>query len=127
MFRKIPIADLFTKARGNIIRVALVPLNRWRKNKRGDGFGEGHRAKVEAIMTYRGHVRNGIVVLDQPVTLPEGLEVQVEVPLEKASPLLDESGQTLGQKLLKYAGKAVGLPLDAARNHDHYLYGTPKQ
>jgi hypothetical protein len=65
--------------------------------------------------------------LDQPVTLPEGLEVQVEVPLEKASPLLDESGQTLGQKLLKYAGKAVGLPLDAARNHDHYLYGTPKQ
>ena len=41
--------------------------------------------------------------------------------------VLDENGQTLGQKLLKYAGKAVGLPPDAARNHDHYLYGTPKR
>jgi hypothetical protein len=62
------------------------------------------------------------------VALPEGLEVQVEVPIEMAGePLLDESGQTLGQKLLKYAGKAAGLPVDAASNHDHYLYGTPKQ
>jgi ribosomal protein L18 len=29
--------------------------------------------------------------------------------------------------LLKYAGKAAGLPSDASRNHDHYLYGTPKR
>lgn len=44
-------------------------------------------------------------------------------------PLLDEQGQTLGQKLMKYAGRAVGLPEDAAANHDHdhYLYGTPKR
>jgi len=36
-------------------------------------------------------------------------------------------GKTLGQKLMKYAGKAVGLPEDAARNHDHYLDGAPKR
>jgi hypothetical protein len=30
-------------------------------------------------MVYSGHVRHGSVVLDQPVVLPEGLEVRVEV------------------------------------------------
>jgi len=60
--------------------------------------------------------------------LPEGVEVLVEIlPTEGAEPLLDEHGQTLGQKLMKYAGRAVGLPEDAAKQHDHYLYGTPKQ
>jgi len=31
----------------------------------------------------------------------------------------DEDGLTLGQKLLKHAGKSVGLPPDLAVNHDH--------
>ncbi len=79
-------------------------------------------------MICRGHVKNGVVVLDDTVTLPEGLAVQVELPAgEPEEPVLDNSRQTLGRKLLKYAGKAVGLPLDAARNHDHYLYGIPKK
>jgi hypothetical protein len=30
-------------------------------------------------MTYRGHVRNGAVVLDLPATLPEGAAVEVNV------------------------------------------------
>jgi hypothetical protein len=30
-------------------------------------------------MTYRGHVRNGAVVLDAPVVLPEGAAVEVSV------------------------------------------------
>jgi hypothetical protein len=76
-------------------------------------------------MVYRGHVKNGVVVLDETVNLPEGAEVNVELPGD-AEPIVDEHGQTLGQKLLKHAGKAVGLPADAARNHDHCLYGTPK-
>jgi hypothetical protein len=29
-------------------------------------------------MTYRGHIQNGVVVLDEPVTLPEGSTVFVE-------------------------------------------------
>jgi hypothetical protein len=79
-------------------------------------------------MVYNGHIRQGIVVLDQPVVLPEGLPVRVEVA-EAQSPPSSTGGQTEspGQRLLKYAGKAVGLPSDAARNHDHYLYGTAKR
>lgn len=32
-------------------------------------------------MVVRGHVRNGVVVLDAGVQLPEGQEVTVQVPL----------------------------------------------
>ncbi|MBN2578727.1 MAG: hypothetical protein JXB10_07015 [Pirellulales bacterium] len=66
--------------------------------------------------------------MESPAVLPEGAEVRVEVvPADSEGPLLDEQGQTLGQKLMKYAGRATGLPEDAALNHDHYLYGTPKR
>ena len=79
-------------------------------------------------MTVRGYVKNGIVVLEPGAVLPEGVEVRVEVASGREQAAVpDKTGQTLGQKLLKHAGKAVGLPPDAARNHDHYLYGTPKR
>ena len=78
-------------------------------------------------MVYRGHVKNGVVVLEPPTVLPEGVEVRVQIVRpESEGPLLDEQGQTLGQKLMKYAGRAVGLPEDAGLHHDHYLYGAPK-
>jgi hypothetical protein len=79
-------------------------------------------------MVYKGHVEKGIVVFDDPVTLPEGLKVQIEtVDVEAPEIATCDNTETLGQKLLKHAGKAVGLPPDLAENHDHYLYGTPKK
>jgi hypothetical protein len=71
-------------------------------------------------MTYRGHVENGIVVLDDAVALPEGASVQVDLVSE-------EAGATLYERLKSVIGKAQGLPPDAALNVDHYLYGQPKQ
>ena len=73
-------------------------------------------------MTYRGKVQGGVVVLESPASIPEGTEVNVE-PVSEPS----NQQETLGQRLMKLAGKAKGLPPDAARNHDHYLYGTPKK
>ena len=72
-------------------------------------------------MTYRGHVRNGVVVVEGAPVLPEGAEVSIVLLAA------DDRGSTLGQRLMKYSGKAEGLPSDLARNHDHYLYGTPKK
>jgi hypothetical protein len=72
-------------------------------------------------MVYRGHVQNGIVVLDDMPCLPEGAEVQVAV----IPPSIEDS--TLGERLMKFAGKLEGLPSDLARNHDHYLHGAPKK
>ena len=72
-------------------------------------------------MTYRGHVKDGQILLDEPVALPEGAEVQVEL-------LKNDDGQpTIWQQLLELAGTVEGLPADMAENHDHYLYGVPKK
>ena len=71
-------------------------------------------------MTYRGHVKNGMVVLDDPVKLPDGAEVRVEVLEPKAEP-------TLADELRSVIGSVKGLPSDLARNHDHYLHGRPKK
>jgi hypothetical protein len=35
-------------------------------------------------MTYRGHIQNGVAVLDTPVDLPDGTPVRIEV--ERAGP-----------------------------------------
>ena len=72
-------------------------------------------------MTYRGHIKNGQILLDDPVNLPDGAEVHVEV-VENV-----ELKPTIWDKLLKLAGTVEGLPPDIAQNHDHYLYGTPKR
>jgi hypothetical protein len=78
-------------------------------------------------MTYSGKVRNGVVVFDAPVPLAEGAPVNVEA-IEPEKPTgAAEEGPTWGEVLKDVIGKAEGLPSDAARNHDHYLYGTPKR
>ena len=78
-------------------------------------------------MTYRGHVRNGIIVFDTPVTLPEGAEVRIDL-LKAAAPDADtENRTTLFDSLQPLIGKAEGLPADGSTNVDHYLYGHPKQ
>jgi hypothetical protein len=73
-------------------------------------------------MTYHGFIKNGTVVLDDVPLFPEGTEVQVQIlpsaPAEKSG---------LGQRLMKYAGKADGLPADLARNHNHYLHRSPSK
>jgi len=77
-------------------------------------------------MPYRGHIKNGVVVLDEAVTLDEGAEVQVEV-IPEAHPESDNGAVPLSQRLASVIGKVKGLPKDAAENHDHYLYGLPKE
>ena len=73
--------------------------------------------------TYRGQVKNGVVVLIDEAALPEGTEVSVR-PLR---PARGKRPQGLTPGMRKFAGKARGLPPDASRNLEHYLYGRPKQ
>lgn len=76
-------------------------------------------------MTVQGKIKNGVVVLRNGSTLPEGTHVTVR-PLTK--PAAKGPSKPQGRrKLLRHAGKATGLPADAARNLDHYLYGHAKR
>jgi hypothetical protein len=74
-------------------------------------------------MVYRGQVKNGIIVLDEAVKLPEGARVTIE---ETPAPLAGE-GPTLAETLGDLIGKAKGLPPDFSRNHDHYIHDAPKR
>jgi hypothetical protein len=70
-------------------------------------------------MTYRGHIENGSVVLDDVVVLPEGTRLRVEP--------LAEAGKTLAERFGDLVGCISDLPADMAQNHDHYIHGTPKR
>ena len=72
-------------------------------------------------MTYRGTVKDGVIVLDEPVRLPNGAAVRVEV--EPTPELL----ASLRKGLTDLAGTAPGLPPDMAAQHDHYIHGTPRK
>ncbi len=71
-------------------------------------------------MTYRGEVKNGVIVLEPGATLGEGTVVRVE-------PIEGDSEPTLADRLQKVIRFAEGLPSDLAAQHDHYLHGRPKK
>jgi hypothetical protein len=77
-------------------------------------------------MTFQGHVRNGVVLLDDGATLPEGAAVRVELVLARQGPPPTET-PPLYDSLEPFIGKAEGLPADMSVNLDHYLYGTAKR
>lgn len=83
----------------------------------------GRDLTIGGIVDYRGKVSGGVVVLEPGADLPEGAEVRVEVLTPQSAP----RETTLGRRLMKFAGRAQGLPADMAENHDHYLHGQPKR
>ena len=77
-------------------------------------------------MSLEGTFLNGTVVFSDPPGIADGTVVEVSVKqiLEKVQP---PPGSTLGQRLMKLAGIANGLPEDMAEEHDHYIHGTPRR
>ena len=72
-------------------------------------------------MILDGIVQNGMIVLNQGATLPEGTRVKVVADSPENAP------RTTKELLMQFAGSMTGLPSDLAKNHDHYLHGTPKK
>jgi hypothetical protein len=74
--------------------------------------------------TIKAHFDGKAFIPDEPVDLPSGTEVQIHILCETQPP----SGT-----LADLADWAETLPTDpsspgdAAAQHDHYLYGTPKR
>ena len=75
-------------------------------------------------MSYTGIMKGGVVVLPAGVQLPDGAQVEVMVPTPLSMPQPD---RPVYDALAEFVGAFDGLPADLARNHDHYLHGTPRQ
>jgi hypothetical protein len=71
-------------------------------------------------MTYRGQVRNGVVVLESNAQIAEGAEVEVHLKGDDIIP-------TIAERFANVIGKAKDLPEDFAENHDHYIHGATKK
>jgi hypothetical protein len=75
-------------------------------------------------MTLTGRVQDGVIVLDTPGVLPEGVLVRIErVEAEEDAPMVETYWEEFGSVI----GKVVDLPPDSSKHIDHYLYGAPKQ
>ncbi len=74
-------------------------------------------------MGYKGHVRNGVIVLDDGVRLPDGTVVEVRV-VREPDPEEDREVPTLNERLEHFIGVVKNAPPDASINLDTYLYGV---
>ena len=63
------------------------------------------------------------IIAELPKLKPE----ELRLVKAKVDDLARTKRRTIGEALLEVAGTAEGLPRDMARNHDHYLHGTPRQ
>ena len=77
-------------------------------------------------MTLHGHIENGAIVLNESVPLRDGAAVEVQIIEKPPMATSDAEIPTLAERLKDFIG-ILDLPEDAATNHDHYLYGTPKK
>ena len=76
-------------------------------------------------MTYRGKMKDGVVVLEGPDAPPNGADVSVRVLAPRGRRRKKPS--SMYEHYRSIIGKAKGFPSDASVNHDHYLYGLPKR
>jgi hypothetical protein len=87
-------------------------------------------------VTFRGYIKNGKVVVNDPIDLPDGTKVNVAPdapdrrrPANRGASKRPRrrSGETLYDRYQHLIGKARGLPRDFAAQHDHYMHGAPRR
>ncbi len=81
-------------------------------------------------MVYQGYVENGLIRLAEPVVLPEGAEVRVELAspatgeFDPSAPAIEDQLRAIWADVPKE--ELDRLPPDLTEHLDHYIYGTPK-
>jgi len=69
-------------------------------------------------MRYKGTVKNGVIVLDDDVRLPDGAVVEVDLAHAPRDEDAGDRRPTLYERLRPVIGAAKGLPPDASANVD---------
>jgi hypothetical protein len=81
-------------------------------------------------MVIRGRIHDGVVTLGNEISLPEGMEVTVVVPVapESGNEVLPEGEH---QRILQVMDRIAALPIEgdtdpfSGADHDKLLYGSP--
>ena len=89
-------------------------------------------------MTYRGHIENGKVILEDDAELPDGTQVEVMLTNGPADPARagaeaaeQPDARPIEEIIAEIAAEVPDeewnkLPPDLSDQLDHYVYGTPK-
>ncbi len=77
-------------------------------------------------MSFIGEIKNGTVVFDAEIGLPDGTVVQVILRDGETSATENTHELSHYDRYKDIIGAATGLPEDFAGNHDHYIHGAPK-
>lgn len=83
------------------------------------------------MIQFRAHFDGKNICPDEPVSLPEGVTLRVSVSpnaetLEAVREIPDHDSWDDLSKLIAQSQISTGIS-DLAQEHDHYLYGKPKQ
>lgn len=76
-------------------------------------------------MTARGIVRNGVIIPDASIALPEGAEVIITSLAGETLEVLEPA--SLAEAMREFIGIGDDMPADGARNIEHYLYGARRK
>ena len=88
-------------------------------------------AEVDMTSNLKAIYEQGVLRLDEPLSLPDGTHVDVTVTSHEE----DNGGRSVGMEdrswdaltqLIVECAIDTGVP-DLASQHDHYLYGIPKK
>jgi hypothetical protein len=82
--------------------------------------------KEAAMITVKARFDGSVFIPEQPVDLPAGSVVENPLPSSMPAPATTTPLSELA-KLLEQFPSDPDWPPDAAAQHDHYLYGTPKR
>ena len=77
------------------------------------------------MIALRAHFDGKVLVPDEPVKLPENQPLVLHI--QTADSPKAENGLSADEWMEQNAIDDPTLPVDGARQHDHYLYGTPKK
>ena len=78
------------------------------------------------MLAVEGTFQEGVVCPDKPISGRNGQKVIILFLQEDNEPLIEDSAWGDFAQLLKDCQVHTGIG-DLAHQHDHYLYGTPKQ
>jgi hypothetical protein len=80
------------------------------------------------------HFDGKVIVPDEPVELPVGTPLRIQVEVQNVAPPADkiatqpaDAASARFAGLLNLAADLPDAPSDLAAQHDHYLYGSPKR
>jgi hypothetical protein len=86
---------------------------------------------MKSMITLKAHFDGKTLVPDEPVDLPQGqpllLHVESQASAGPHAVTEEGNGQSAAEWMIENAVDDPSLPTDGARQHDHYLYGTPKR